>query len=157
MALKRHDAKVHMGHPLTYQCHCCNKTYLRGYLLSKHLIADHDFRLPPGHSRFIYKKDIDDFYRLQTKRVEKLKPGQQVSIQPVEEDPNVNVTFEVEEEIGDVDSPVNLKFKKILKPKTPTVQHLFTEESNQDSKDINDFAIVKTYKNYKREKLEDHK
>lgn len=157
MALKRHDAKEHLGQPQTYQCHCCDKRYMRGYLLSKHLIKNHQFKLAPGHSRFIYKQELDGFYRLQTKRVENLKEGQQAvrRIEDEEEDSNVNVTYEIEgiSDMQNSTTPINIRMKKIVRQKMPA--HQFTEESNEDSKDINDFAIVKNYKKIiKRKKLE---
>lgn len=143
MALKRHDAKEHLGQPQIYQCHCCNKRYMRGYILSKHLMKDHQFKLAPGHSRFIYKQDLDGFYRLQTKRVENLKEKQVLGF-VAEEESNMNVTYELEGLSNEnIDAPLNVKFKKILLPKAPTYQ--LAEDSN-NSKDINDFAIVKKYK-----------
>lgn len=154
MALKRHDAKEHLGQPQTYQCHCCDKRYMRGYLLSKHLMREHQFKLAPGHSRFIYKQELDGFYRLQTKRVENLKQSQEIVPQPMEEDSNMNVTYEIEGISDQQNStPINVKMKKIVQPKTTA--RLVSEDSNGDSKDINDFAIVKNYKRIiKRKKLE---
>jgi hypothetical protein len=162
MALKRHDAKEYSGQPQTYQSHCCDKRYMRGYLLSKHLIKDHQFKLAPGHSRFIFKKDLNGFYRLQTKRVENLKQGQQPLRQAAEEDVNMNVTYEIEgiSEMLNNSTPINVKMKKIMRPKsieTVSAMQFYTEESTEDSKDINDFAIVKNYKKIiKRKKLEGH-
>lgn len=157
MALKRHDAKEHLGQPQTYQCHCCDKRYMRGYLLSKHLIKEHQFKLAPGHSRFIYKQDLDGFYRLQTKRAENLKQGQLVLRVVDDEDSRIHVSYEIEG-INDLNSmtPVNVEVKKIVHPKTnKPLTRLFSDESNEDSKDINDFAIVKNYKKIiKRKKLE---
>lgn len=151
MALKRHDAKEHLGQPQTYQCHCCSKRYMRGYILSKHLMKEHQFKLAPGHSRFIYKRDIDGFYRLQTKRVENLKSANEVLGKTEEEDINVKVTYELEDIVDkNFGSPVNIKVNKILQPKViGTPLHLLTEESTD--KDINDFAVVRKYKrNMKR-------
>lgn len=145
MALKRHDAKEHLGQPQTYQCHCCPKRYMRGYILSKHLMKEHQFKLAPGHSRFLYKRDIDGFYRLQTKRVENLKSASQI-LGKTEED--VNVTYELEDIVIDknFDSPVNIKVNEVI----GTPLHLLTEESIS-KKDINDFAVVRKYKsNMKR-------
>lgn len=160
MALKRHDAREHLGQPQTYQCHCCDKRYMRGYLLSKHLIKEHQFKLAPGHSRFIYKQDLDGFYRLQTKRAENLKHGSQPLRQAEEEDSNMNVTYEIEgiSDMLNSTTPINVNIKKVSQPKSiasTSVTHLFTEDSTEDSKDINDFAIVKNYKKIiKRKKLE---
>lgn len=160
MALKRHDAKNHLGQPQIYQCHCCDKDYMRGYLLSKHLIRDHSFKLAPGHSRFIYKQDFDGLYRLQTKRVENLKEVPQAVRQLDEEDSNMNISYEIDNITASQNNttPLNVQMKKVTRPKVmeiPTSQ-LFTEDSTEDSKDINDFAIVKNYKKIiKRKKLEE--
>lgn len=154
MALKRHDAKEHLGQPQTYQCHCCTKKYLRGYLLSKHLKTDHNFKLATGHSRFIYKQDLDGFYRLQTKRVENLKEIAE-PIRMVEEDSNVFVSYEIDNITDQLDSrsPINVKMKRVSQLKH--VLPIYSEYSTEDSKDINDFAIVKNYKKIiKRKKLE---
>lgn len=118
-------------------------------------MAVHNFKLSPGHSRFIYKQDLDGLYRLQTERVENLKQKQRPTVQATEEDSNVNVTYELDGDIGSVDSPVNIKFKKIVQSKTPvgTPAHLQTEESNENSsKDINDLAIVKKLQKNPEEK-----
>lgn len=160
MALKRHDAKDHLGQPQTYQCHCCVKTYTRGYLLSKHLIRVHAFKLAPGHSRFIYKQDFDGFYRLQTKRVENLKEIPQPVVQFVEEDSNMDISYEIDNitAMQSNTTPINVQMKRVTRPKAleiPTFQ-LLTEDSTEDSKDINDFAIVRNYKKIiKRKKLEE--
>lgn len=149
MALKRHDAKEHLGQPQTYQCHCCDHKYLRGHSLSKHLIKDHMFQLAPGHSRFIYKEDLDGFHRLQTKRVENLKDGEIYSAHD-SNDSNMNVSYEIDNisESHQNTSTINVRMKKVMRPKpleVPTFS-LFTGISGEDSKDINDFAIVKNYK-----------
>lgn len=150
MALKRHDAKEHLHQPQTYQCHCCDNKYLRGHLLSKHLIKDHMFRLAPGHSRFIYKEDLDGFHRLQTKRVENLKDGIQPLVSPsIDDDSNMNVSYEIDK-ISDtpMNTTINVRLKRVVRPKpldVPTFS-LFTGISGEDSKDINDFAVVKNYK-----------
>ena len=159
-ALKSHDAREHLGQVPTYQCHCCGKTYMRGYLMSKHLKRIHAFKLPPGHSRFIYKQELDGFYRLQTKRVENLKAEPQ-QIRPIpDEQIGMEVLYEIDQIINPIDSatPINVKVKRKTRPKhfeIPTFQ-LFTEDSTEDSKDINDFAIVKNYKKLiKKRKLEE--
>lgn len=146
MALKRHDAKEHLGQPQIYKCHCCEKEYQRGYFLSKHLIKDHAFKLAPGHSRFMYKLDYDGFYRLQTKRVEDLKETYVPKPSMHEEESNVEVSYEIAD-ITNNTSAINVTMKKILRLKevgTPSHQPC-TEESAEDSKDINDFAIVRNY------------
>ena len=157
-ALKRHDAKVHLDRPPSYQCHCCDKVFEKGCLLSKHLIRDHGFQLAPGHSRFIYKQDFDGFYRLQTKRVENLKEIPQTVTAPPDDDAKIK-TYEIENiSISEnLSTPINIKLKEIVRPTkmdTPTYS-IFGDDSTQDSKDINDFAIVKNYKKIiKKRKLD---
>lgn len=158
MALKRHDAKEHLGAPQTYACHCCESTFFRGYLLSKHLKNEHSFKLPPGHSRFIYKQDFDGYYRLQTKRVENLKESSKpIAVVPLNEDSFLEVSYEIEkfDEDQNPSNPINIQIKKVIRPKpynTPTFSMF--DESTEDSKDINDFAMVKNYKkSIKKSKL----
>lgn len=161
MALKRHDAKEHLGQPQTYQCHCCDTKFLRGYLLSQHLIKSHAFRLAPGHSRFIYKQDLDGFYRLQTKRVENLTEIAEPCLMENEDDEDMEVSYEIDSmtQKQGKGTPINLQLKKISRPKqfeTPTFSLFSAEYSTEDSKDINDFEIVKKYKKIiKRKKLEE--
>lgn len=150
MALKRHDAK-HLDTPQTYSCHMCDKSYSRGHLLSKHLKKDHGFSLPAGHSRFIYKQDFDGLYRLQTKRVENLKESAKAF--PVDSDSGLVVSYKVNEiiESTDVSVPLTLKVTKEVRQKrqkAPVIAPLsiLLDESTEDStKDINDFAVVKKY------------
>ena len=138
MALKRHDAREHLGQPAFYICHIygCNKKFLRGYLLTKHLKADHDFISPPGHSRFIYKQDEDGFYRLQTKRVENLKETK-VTGGFASGLSGTKISYEIES-IKNLSEGVNVNVREV--PKDPDV-----DTTEVDKKDINDFAIVKNY------------
>lgn len=92
-----------------------------------------------GHSKFIYKY-FDGVYKLQTKRVENLKQVQQIVSEKIDDE---KVTYEMEKiESEGKDSVINVKFKKIMTP----VEDFFAEEST----DINNFEIVKKYKNMKR-------
>jgi hypothetical protein len=103
--------------------------------------------LPPGHSRFIYKQDFDGFYRLQTKRVENLKEGTKQLIIKTNEDSDMDVSYEIEKIVDIKDSPLNIQIRKVSRPKpfsTPTFSMF--DESTEDSKDINDFAMVRNYK-----------
>ncbi|KAG5669229.1 hypothetical protein PVAND_017121 [Polypedilum vanderplanki] len=137
MALKRHDAREHLGQPAYYICHIhgCYKKFLRGYLLTKHLKSDHDFILAPGHSRFIYKQDEDGFYRLQTKRVENLKEAKLISSKV-----DVKIGYEIES-ITKNSNNVLIKIKEVDDEKME-----IDEERIARKKDINDFAIVKSYR-----------
>lgn len=145
-ALKRHDAKVHLGQAQIYRCHCCKLEFLRGNFLSNHLKEAHNFKLAPGHSRFIYKQDFDGFYRLQTHRVENLKESQPLAA-AVEEDSNMDVSYVIDFENMPVgETSFNIKMKKVTRPKAPTTPALLTEESAEDSKDIMEFAMVKKYR-----------
>ena len=53
-----------------YCCHLCEKRFLRGHYLTKHLTRSHLFRQPSGHSRFRYKLDDDGMFRVETIRFE---------------------------------------------------------------------------------------
>lgn len=50
----------------------------RGSLLSKHLIAEHQFQLPSGFSRFTYAPDLYGLFRVQTMRMESLEVTQAI-------------------------------------------------------------------------------
>lgn len=142
MALKRHDAKEHLGQPQTYVCHIynCSKKFLRGYLLTKHLKTNHDFILAPGHSRFIYKLEEDGFYRLQTKRVENLKETTFTGIKM-----NSNISYKVENIPSTSTSDiVNFKFTKTDEETTP--------KPIENEKDINNFTIMKNYRRTMKKK-----
>jgi hypothetical protein len=151
MALKRHDAKTHLNEPEIYQCHCCSKEFRRGYLLTNHLKKVHQFSLAPGHSRFIYIKDLDGYYRLQTKRVENIKEEEPMIIhspEVVDDDYEIKYEIETITEGETKGTPINVKMKKVkrLKPlETPTFQLFTADESTEDSKTIYDFEIVKNY------------
>lgn len=152
-ALKRHDAKFHLGRPPIYQCHICRVEFERGNHLSKHLIADHGFQLATGHSRFIYKQDSSGIYRLQIKRMENLKEVPATVSKFSEDEP---MSYEISEVcMGNSSTPINFKMKEVVRApstmNTPTYT-IFGDDSTQDSKDINDFAIVKNY--FKKKKLD---
>lgn len=46
--------------------------------MSLHLIKKHDYSLPSGHKRFIYRIDEDGFYRLETTRIESQEVTEQI-------------------------------------------------------------------------------
>ncbi|XP_046687381.1 histone H4 transcription factor-like [Homalodisca vitripennis] len=73
--LQRHVMEVHQGAKALYCCHIadCNSRYKRGCYLTKHLMTKHCLRWPSGHSRFIYHRQEDGTYRLQTVRYESVK------------------------------------------------------------------------------------
>lgn len=135
MALKRHDAREHLGQPAFYLCHIygCNKKFLRGYLLTKHLKADHDFTSPPGHSRFIYKQEEDGFYRLQTKRVENLKETK-VTKGVKDNFEGLKISYEIDS-IDNLSDRLNVNLRQVSQDVV----------MKADKKDINEFAIVKNY------------
>lgn len=144
MSLKRHDAREHLGTPLTYQCHICEKNFTRGFALSKHLKKEHCFALASGHTRFIYKVDEDGLYRLQTKRVESLAANQQevnvVNNFVPESDASYSIaTFTKGDEKHD---GVSLKFERIKDPVKKTIKKVVADDGH---KNINDFAIMKNY------------
>lgn len=135
MALKRHDAREHLGQPAFYICHIngCFKKFLRGYLLTKHLKSDHDFILAPGHSRFIYKQDEDGFYRLQTKRVENLKESR------------VTANAGSDEKVSYAIESIQNNAKNVVIT-VKEVDRMAEGDEFERDKDINEFAIVKSYR-----------
>ena len=68
--MKIHVAQVHHDEGRRYCCHLCEKRFLRGHYLTKHLARAHLFRAPSGHSRFRYKLDDDGMFRVETIRFE---------------------------------------------------------------------------------------
>ncbi|KAI6181892.1 hypothetical protein M3Y98_00878300 [Aphelenchoides besseyi] len=52
-----------------YLCHICGSTYQRGSALSKHLRTFHKLTVPPGFTRFQFKKCHDNMFRLETERI----------------------------------------------------------------------------------------
>lgn len=77
-SLRKHYLEVHANSPSIYLCHCCDKLFKYGTLLSKHLIAKHKFQLPSGHKRFTYRLDENGFYCLETTRIESLEVTRQI-------------------------------------------------------------------------------
>ncbi|KAF2881716.1 hypothetical protein ILUMI_24451 [Ignelater luminosus] len=77
--LDKHYQKVHgQTWTSTYECHCCQKKFFRGNQLTQHLIKQHNFHWPSGHSRFRYKEDTDGIFRLQTVRYESIEVTQEM-------------------------------------------------------------------------------
>lgn len=98
-----------------YCCHCCSNRYKKGYHLSKHLIKHHGFQLPSGHPRFIYRQDIDGFFRLQTMRMESLEVTQQIMSPSTyrQETTNKNDVTYVVTPIEELAGNLNIKIKAI--------------------------------------------
>ncbi|XP_021963367.1 histone H4 transcription factor [Folsomia candida] len=72
-SLKTHWLKQHGDGKSKYACHVCEKMFLKGYYLTKHLTSIHKLQWPAGHSRFRYKLCDDGFYRLLTVRYESVE------------------------------------------------------------------------------------
>lgn len=106
----------------------------------QHLIKDHNFRLAPGHSRFFYKQDLDGYFRLQTKRLENLTEMTE-PIKPIKD----NCTYEVAN-ISLDKSNMSLTMKKVAIKRDSKVETKVVENPPK-KKDINDFAVVRNYKN----------
>ncbi|KAJ8974093.1 hypothetical protein NQ317_011612 [Molorchus minor] len=76
--LESHYVRVHKKVQSWYECHCCKYKCKRGGLLTKHLMKKHNYHWPSGHTRFRYRKDQDNIYRLQTVRYESLEVTQEM-------------------------------------------------------------------------------
>ena len=82
ITIKQHLQTVHLGNCPTYACHVCEEKYFKGSELTKHLVKEHSFSCPSGHSRFRYTKDSSTgLYRLQTIRFESLQLDEDVGKQ----------------------------------------------------------------------------
>lgn len=90
--MRNHVRNVHGEGPNIYCCHCCDRRYKRGSLLSRHLKQMHGFQLPSGHRRFTYHIDIDGVYRVQTTRMESLEVSEQI-MAPTVQDPATTRPF----------------------------------------------------------------
>lgn len=117
--LKRHDVREHCRERPVYQCHQCEKNYSCGNILSKHLIKNHNFRLPNGHSRFIYKPDEQGNYKLQTKRIESLEVSKEIMSR--------NIAVVTKKRLLEVSDESNSNF------------------ASTSIKSIEDFSIIKKY------------
>ncbi|XP_055612348.1 histone H4 transcription factor-like [Uranotaenia lowii] len=91
-SLKTHVDAVHWASPGIYGCHVCEKQFKHGGTLSKHLIKIHNFKRPPGYTRFTYRADRDGVNRLLW-----TENGDTVSNKPPPEEP-VTADESVEEE-----------------------------------------------------------
>ena len=79
VTIKQHLKTVHQGNTPNYACHVCEEKYFKGSDLTKHLVKEHSFSCPSGHSRFRYTKDSSTgLYRLQTIRFESLQLDENV-------------------------------------------------------------------------------
>ncbi|XP_055845881.1 histone H4 transcription factor [Episyrphus balteatus] len=115
-SLRKHYLEVHANSPSIYLCHCCDKLFKYGNLLSKHLIAKHKFQLPSGHKRFTYRIDENGFYVLETTRIESLEVTRQI-LSPV--------MFEVSELTEDSNCEV-VNNETTSKSKQDSLQQLVT-------------------------------
>ncbi|XP_055914090.1 histone H4 transcription factor [Eupeodes corollae] len=116
-ALKKHYLEVHANSPSIYLCHCCEKLFKYGTLLSKHLIAKHNFQLPSGHKRFTYRIDENGFYCLETTRIESLEVTRQI-LSPV--------TFEISELNEDSNGEIVNNNESAFKNESTSLQKLVT-------------------------------
>ena len=63
--LNRHQKIVHENTKQIYECHICEKKFTRGNNLSRHLVKSHELAIPAGKTRFNYKRDSDNVFRVQ--------------------------------------------------------------------------------------------
>lgn len=145
--LKRHSQQ-HCAQQQIYRCHVesCNKEYSFGTLLSKHLIKKHEFKHPSGHSRFIYKQDIDGIFRLQTKRIESIEVTKQILSSNRGKEPSNKVLSDVKFTIKDFSEikgvSVNVDY---MQPAQSSSAKNETAAKGEEIKKITDFAVMKKY------------
>lgn len=72
--LRGHIRTEHLKYPKNvYMCHICQKQYAKGNTLSRHLVSEHRFQWPSGHTRFTYCCNKDNIFTLQTVRYESIE------------------------------------------------------------------------------------
>ena len=127
ITIKQHLLTVHQGNSPTYACHVCEEKYFKGSDLTKHLVKEHSFSIPSGHSRFRYTKDSSTgLHRLQTVRFESLHLDENVGI--VEAQAGLQtVTDQTKEKKGrkrkkDCQGKAAKKLKTIVMPPLEEVQ-----------------------------------
>jgi len=79
LTMKHHESSIHNNLIPKYACHLCDTKVFKGTELSKHLVNEHKFSLPSGHSRFRYTKDdVTGLFHLQTVRFENVEVQQEI-------------------------------------------------------------------------------
>ena len=63
--LNRHQKIVHENSKQIYECHLCDRKFTRGNNLSRHLTKTHKLEIPNAKTRFVYKRDPDNVFRVQ--------------------------------------------------------------------------------------------
>ncbi|VDO10592.1 unnamed protein product [Rodentolepis nana] len=66
-ATRKHPPSQPQG---SYACHVCSRRFVKGFLLSRHLITKHKYQRPAGHFKFNYVVCEDGLHRLQTLRLD---------------------------------------------------------------------------------------
>ncbi|KAM3186247.1 hypothetical protein ACTXT7_004704 [Hymenolepis weldensis] len=66
-ATRKHPPSQPQG---SYACHLCPRRFVKGFLLSRHLITKHNYQRPAGHFKFNYVVCEDGLHRLQTLRLD---------------------------------------------------------------------------------------
>lgn len=83
--LRNHIRSEHLKCPKSvYMCHICQKQYAKGNSLSRHLVSQHRFQWPPGHTRFAYTCNKDNIFTVQTFRYESIELAQATEVIPKE-------------------------------------------------------------------------
>ncbi|XP_014244558.1 histone H4 transcription factor [Cimex lectularius] len=104
---KEHSENLKGGR---YCCHLCDKSYTRGFSLTRHLCSMHNVRKPSEYSRFIYKAGGDGYNRLQTIRLESLEVAEndkKVSNECSDEDVDEPEAVEGQESSGETEKDIN--------------------------------------------------
>ncbi|XP_032832198.1 histone H4 transcription factor isoform X1 [Petromyzon marinus] len=77
--VRQHYRRVHQGAAAAcYKCHCCEKVFSRGSILTRHLRVAHRFLWPPGYPRFRYQEHEDGYRRVQLVRYETVELAEQL-------------------------------------------------------------------------------
>ncbi|XP_058448524.1 histone H4 transcription factor isoform X2 [Malaya genurostris] len=173
-SLRKHVDSVHYGMgPMKYACHLCENHYCSGANLSRHLMKTHQYRKPPGYSRFMYQADRDGVFRLSTYVTGEIvsysddeckseAQSQDSSAVPIKEDNEEEVQTWTSFSIGKLETmarntiAIELKANEVLPKASRSMPSLKKSDSraslpgpkdepSSSAKSVDDFTVMKRY------------